>query len=150
VPYITINDLAERLGSPLYARLTDRVQGTTADDDVAAQIVADAIAEADSCLARRYRTPVDLTTHPELTTVLAARVLDLAEYLAWKGSPFVSDPPHRVHQLYATARQWFGDVATGRLVLPAAAPLAGPTGADHGPHTRGTPRDFTHDELDGL
>ena len=93
MPYITTTQLSQRLGATLYARLTDRVNGTTADAAVAQQIVNEAEAEADSYLGRRYRTPVDLVVHPELANVLAARVLDLAEYGAWKSSPFVSDPP---------------------------------------------------------
>jgi phage gp36-like protein len=51
--YITTSQLSERLGSTLYARLTDRVNGTTANSTVAQQIVDESQAEADSYLARR-------------------------------------------------------------------------------------------------
>jgi phage gp36-like protein len=148
--YITTDQLSQRLGATLYARLTDRVSGTTADSAVGQQIVDEAEAEANSYLARRYATPVDLTTHPELASVLKARVLDLAEYGAWKSSPFVSDPPQRVHLVYAAALRWFEDVASGQVWLPACSPPASPTAGDDGPRYTARPRAFTGEELDGL
>ncbi len=148
--YITIGQLRERLGTTLYARLTDRTNGTTADDAVAQQIVNEAEAEADSYLARRYKTPVDLTVRPELAHVLEARVLDLAEWAAWKSTPFVSDPPQRVQSLYAAVLHWFEDVAQGRLSLPASAPPSSRTADDEGPRYVPGARAFTADELDGL
>ncbi len=148
--YITTTLLSERLGTTLYARLTDRVNGTTPDANVAQQIVDAAEAEANSYLARRYATPVDLAAHAELAAVLASRVLDLAEYAAWKSSPFTSDPPQRVHLLYAAALEWLEAVAAGRLVLPAATPPAGPTASVDAPRYAGGGRVFTAAELDGL
>ena len=40
--YITTTQLSDRLGSTLYARLTDRVNGTTANAGVGQQIVDEA------------------------------------------------------------------------------------------------------------
>lgn len=148
--YITTDQLSQRLGATLYARLTDRANGTTANSAVAQQIVDDAAAEADSYLARRYQTPLDLATHPELAAVLQLRVLDLAEYTAWKSSPFVSDPPQRIHLLYAAALQWFENMASGRLVLPATSPPNATTAAHDPPRYTSRPRAFTAEELDGL
>ncbi len=148
--YITTTQLSQRLGATLYARLTDRVNGTTPNAAVAQELVNAAEAEADSYLARRYATPVDLVARPELANLLAARVLDLAEYAAWKSSPFVGDPPQRVHLLYAAALQWFEDIAGGKLVLPAAVPPAGPLATDERPRYAGGGRVFTAEELDGL
>jgi phage gp36-like protein len=148
--YITTSQLSERLGSTLYARLTDRVNGTTASNTVAQQIVDESQAEADSYLARRYQTPVDLTAHPELANILKARVLDLAEYVAWKSTPFVSDPPQRVHLLYAAALRWFEDVGQGKLPLPAAFPPNAGRAEESGPQYTAEPRRFTTEELDGL
>lgn len=150
MPYITTSQLSQRLGATLYARLTDRVNGLAADETVAQEIVLGASAEADSYLARRYPTPVDLSAQPELADVLQMRVLDLAEYAAWKSSPFVSDPPQRVHSLYATALGWLESVAAGRIVLPAAMPPAPPTAVSNGPVYAASPRVFTAEELDGL
>lgn len=148
--YVTISALSARLGTPLYARLTDRANGNTANDTVAQTIVDDAEAEANSYLARRFATPVDLGAHPELAAVLAARVLDLAEHAAWRGSPFVSDPPQRVQRLYGAAVAWLESVAQGRVQLPAAGVPASTQATDEGPKYRGAQRAFTAEELDGL
>jgi phage gp36-like protein len=148
--YITTSQLSERLGATVYARLTDRVNGTTASSTVAQQIVDEAQAEADSFLARRYQTPVDVVVHPELANILRARVLDLAEYAAWKSTPFVSDPPQRVHLVYAAALRWFEDVGSGKLPLPAAFPPHAGTAEDNSSQYTAQPRRFTTEELDGL
>ncbi len=148
--YITTAQLAQRLGATMYARLTDRVNGTTANDAVGQQIVDQASAEADSYLSRRYATPIDLNMHPKVAEVLTLRVLDLAEYGAWKSSPFISDPPHRVHALHANALRWLEDVARGHIVLPAATPPAGPTACNQGPYYQAQQRIFTTKDLDGL
>jgi phage gp36-like protein len=148
--YITTTELRTRLGDTLYARLTDRVDGVTPNSGVADDLVAEAEAVADSYLAVRYRTPVDLSAHPEVARVLAARVLDLAEVRAWRSSPFVSDPPQRIHNLEETALAWFQDAATGRLLLPAMSVLSGPVAVDDSARFAGGGRSFTADELDGL
>lgn len=148
--YTTTTQLESRLGSTLYARLTDRVNGTAPDGTVAQQIVDDAEALTDSHLAARYATPIDLTAHPELTNVLEARVLDFAEYLAWRDSPFVTDMPERVRLLYEEASGWFASIASGSLELPASSPPASRTAKNDAPRFSEPPRRFTHDELDGL
>ncbi len=148
--YITTTQLSARLGSTLYARLTDRVNGSVSDVTVAQQVVDEAEAEADSYLSVRYATPVDLTTHPELSNVLEARVLDLAEHAAWQGSPFVNDVPQRIQTLYAAALKWFESAAAGAVNLPSATPAAGPTAEDDSPRYSARERTFTGDELDGM
>ena len=148
--YTTTTELKNRLGETLYARLTDRVNGMTADDTVAQQIVDEAEALADSRLARRYATPIDLTAHPELTNVLEARVLDLAEYLAWRDSPFVNDIPERVRFLHEEASGWLVSIAAGKLDLPASSPPAPRTAENEAPRFKAQARRFTQDELDGL
>lgn len=148
--YVTTAQLSARLGAALYARLTDRVNGTTADAGVAQQIIDEAEAEADSYLAVRYATPIDLGERPELAAVLAARVLDLAEHAAWKGSPFVSAAPERVVDSYRAAVAWLTSVASGERALPAAAPAAGPVASDDSPRYASESRTFTRGELDGL
>lgn len=148
--YITKEQLKERLGDTLYARLTDREAGTTIDDAVGQRIVDDAEALANGQLARRYATPIDLATHPELADVLTARVLDLAEYRAWRDSPFVNDVPERIRFLYEDAMRWFSAVAAGQLDLPASSPPASRTAVDDSPRYVSHPRKFTEQELDGL
>ena len=150
--YITIAQLSARLGATIYARLTDRVAGTTASTTVAQQLVDEAEAEANSYLAVRYRTPVNLTAHPELAATLAGRVLDLAESAAWRGSPVVSDPPQRVKTLYEAAQAWFVALAAGSVVLPADSPPEPQAARDTSETARASssPRVFTATELDGL
>jgi len=148
--YVTTEQLSQRLGATLYARLTDRVNGTTANPAVAQQIIAEAEAEANSYLARRFQTPIDLAAHPELADVLRLRVLDLAEYAAWKSSPFVSDPPERVEAVYAAAVRWFSELAAGGVVLPADRPPAAQMLDPQTPRYTATPRVFTAEELEGL
>jgi len=148
--YVSVADLRARLGAPLYARLTDRAGGASADDNVGQRIIEEAEAEVDALLAARYRTPLDLAAHPELAALLRARVLDLAEYFAWKSSPFVSDPPQRVKEICAAARGWLAAVAAGGAALPAQVTPAGPAREDGAPRASSRPRVFTGVELDGL
>lgn len=148
--YITLQQLKDRLGTDLYARLTDRIAGEAADDDVGNRIVLEAEAEANSRLAVRYATPVDLSANPELADVLAARVLDLAESIAWQSSPFMGDLPDRVRLLRSDATRWFEDVARGRVQLPAATLPRSTTAMDDTARITNSPRTFTADELNGL
>lgn len=148
--YVSVTQLQGRLGALLYARLTDRVNGTTGDDAVGQQILDEAEAQANSYLAARYATPVDLSAHPELSDLLVSRVLDLAEYLAWRSSPFVSDVPERVRMLGHQATGWLEALAAGRVHLPAGRPPASRTAGDDLPQVRCAPRKFTAEELDGL
>lgn len=148
--YVTLQQFKDRLGQALYDRLTDRVSGVTGNDAVGQQIVDEAEALVNSYLARRYATPVDLAQHPELADVLAVRVLDVAEYLAWQGSPFVSDLPDRVEVLQGQVVRWLEKVASGQVELPVSSPLGAPVASDDGPRYAATERKFTADELDGL
>jgi phage gp36-like protein len=148
--YITTTDLSNRLGTTIYARLTDRVNGNSADANVAQQIIDDAEAQADSYFARRYATPIDLSAHSELSDIITARVSDLAEYIAWRQSPFVGDLSDRVRALYDETLRWFKAVAGGKIELPAASLPASRTATDDGPWFTATDRRFTGEELDGL
>lgn len=148
--YITTTQLSARLGSAIYARLTDRVNGTVADAAVAQQIVDEAEAEADSYLSVRYATPVSIAAHPEVSNVLEKRVLDLAEAAAWRGSPFVSGPPARVQETQDAAVRWFQSVAAGEVNLPAARPIEGRAAEDDSPRFTAAARRMTAEELEGL
>lgn len=148
--YVTTTQLSARLGSTLYARLTDRVSGVTADAAVAQQIIDEAEAEVNAYLVRRYATPIDLSARPELGDMLEARVLDVAEYVAWKSSPFVSDVPERIRLMYAETLRWLEAVASGRMLLPASANPATGRLSDAAPLYSARPPLFTREELDGL
>lgn len=148
--YITIAQLEARLGAPLYARLTDRAAGATADANVAQRIINEAEAIANSYLARRYVTPVSLGDRPELASILEARVLDLAEYGAWKESPFVGELPGRVRACYAAALRWFEHVAEGDIALPAESSPASRNAIGGEVYFQSSTRRFTTGELEGL
>lgn len=148
--YSTLTALQDRLGTLLYARLTDRASGTTPNATVAQQLLDEADAEINSYLARRYATPVDLVGHPELQEILEARVLDVAEYRAWNGSPFVNDIPARVKSVYARVLEWLRAVGSGVVELPAALSANETLRTQEAPLASGSPRAFTHEELDGL
>lgn len=148
--YVTTTELSARLGATMYARLTDRDNGTTANAAVAQQVITEAEAELHELLAARFATPIDLAAHPELAAVLAGRVLDIAEYRAWRGSPFVSTIPGRVRLLYEDALRWLREVAAGATELPAAGPPAPAPAVDNGPRYRSPGRTATREELDGF
>lgn len=148
--YVTKEQLESRLGSPIYARLTDRVAGETADDAVGQALADEASALADGWLSVRYATPIDLVAHPELADVLATRVLDLAESIAWQNSPFVGDMPERLRFVADAARRWFEQLAAGAVNLPAANPPAGRAAVNDEPWASSAERQFSRDELDGL
>lgn len=150
MPYVTLQQFKDRLGTSIYARLTDRVAGATPSDAVGQRILDEAEAHADSFLAARYATPIDLAALPELATILALRVLDLAEYAAWRGSPFVGDVPDRVRLVYENTLRWFERLSEGQSVLPAAAPPASTIVRDDAPRYEAAPRLFSAEELDGL
>ncbi len=148
--YITTTDLKNRLGAPLYARLTDRSNGTTESDTIGQQIVDEAEALLNARLATRYATPVDLGVHPELASVLRNRALDVAEHLAWRMSPFTTAVPDRVLALREEAEDWLNALARGALELPSTTPPASRTATDDAARYAATARKFTADELDGL
>lgn len=148
--YITTGQLSQRVGATLYARLTDRVSGASPDSAVAQQIIDEAEAETNAILAHRYATPIDLAEHPELANTVAARVLDIAEFIAWKASPFVSEVPLRVQRLYSNATAWLNAVARREAVLPADRPPAERIAESDAAQFVAAPRTFTAAELDGL
>ena len=148
--YITTTQLQARLGSGLYARLTDRANGNSANSTVAQQIVSEAEAVANSYLAKRYATPIDLTAHPELADLLVARVLDLAEFMAWRDSPFVTGLPARVNTMHESAVKWLSSIAAGTIDLPASTPPAERTARDDGPQFTDVERGLSRDELDNV
>jgi phage gp36-like protein len=145
--YATIASLQERLGALLYARLTDRTNGTTADNTVAQRILDDAEAEVNAALRQRYIVPVDPGADAQLAFLLRAKTLDAAEIAAWRQSPFTSELPNRIQRQEARLREWLEAVATGRMELPAARlPMSERVGAAQAA-LRSTRRRFSEDEL---
>ncbi len=148
--YITTSQLNARLGDALYDRLTDRDDGDTSSNSVAQQLIDEAEAEANSYLALRYVTPVNLTGFNDARDVLEARVLDLAEYNAWKSSPFTNDIPARVSGVYANALAWLRGVAFGQIKLPGGTEPARVDDDSDPPLFTSPGRPFSSAELDGL
>lgn len=148
--YTTTAGLSARLGAQMYARLTDRVNGQTANDSVAQQMVDEAEALVDSYLARRYATPIDVSGDAALSNVLESRTLDVAEYLAWRGSPFVGDVSERIRSLKEEALRWLEQVASGLLELPATARPGASTMLGATAMGSGEERCFTHEQLEGM
>ncbi len=148
MPYATEPDLAARLGAALYARLTDREAGETADAVQGGELIRAAESLLDAHFTRRYRVPLDPAATPELADLLRTRTLDVAEHLAWRQSPFIGDMPARVQQLHGETLAWLQQVAAGRLDLPGHPPPS--ADAARIAHYTATPRRFTHDELDQI
>ena len=120
--YLTNSDIEQRLGSAAYIQLTDDAGTGSANEAVvdAARVAAEG--EVDSYFARRHRVPIDLNAHPELSGVLAAVTLDIAEYRLNARRPPV---PEDVTSRYQAALIWLAQVAAGQVVLPSVAVLPG-------------------------
>ena len=83
--YVTNADIEERLGSDPYVQLTDDDGDGVADVGVVDEARLGAEGEIDSYLARRFQVPIDLTTHADLSGVLASFTLDLPDITAIPG-----------------------------------------------------------------
>lgn len=146
--YATIAELQDRLGTLMYARLTDRVSGLSANAAVAQQVLDAAEAEMNSYLSRRYITPMNASADATLAQILQARTLDAAEYHAWRSSPFASDPPSRVKATYAQLLDWLENVRSGRIVLSAQRVQS--QEESEAPRYASQPRSFTAEEMEGI
>lgn len=140
--YITAADIEERLGTAAYVLLTDDAGSGSADTEKVEEARAGAEGEANSYLATRYATPVDLAAHPELAAVLKSLVLDLAEYrLHSRRPPMSADLVRRRDEAVA----WLERVATGAVQLPSA--VAPATGAARTAAVMGEERAFSRESL---
>lgn len=118
--YITNADIEERVGSATLLQLADDDENGVADTGVVDEARLGAEGEVNSCLARRFSTPISLTAHPELADVLASITLDLAEYRLRLRRPPVSEDARRRRD---EAVDWLRRVSDGRLALSATSPL---------------------------
>ncbi len=105
--YITKQGLIERFGERELIQLTDRanVPPTTIDDAVVDRAIADASAEINSYLKKRYTVP--LASVPD---VLAKKAADIARYFLHGKSAEKESP---VTIAYRDAIAWLRDVAKG-------------------------------------
>ncbi|MCB9849133.1 MAG: DUF1320 family protein [Phycisphaerales bacterium] len=145
--YITTEDIALRLGPSGYVQLTDDAGTGNANEAVVDAERLAAEGEVDSYLARRYRVPIDLSRHGELAGLLAAVALDLAEYRLHARRPPV---PADVHERQRAALTWLSRVASGEVVLPSVAQVAGNSATGAVAATIGEAAVLSRDELAGL
>lgn len=142
--YIANTDIEQRLGTDSYVQLTDDDGDGQADVGVVDEARLAAEGEVNSYLARRYRVPIDLSTHPELADVLASFTLDLVEHRLRARRPPV---PQDVRDKRARAVDWLRGVADGSVMLPSSAPPAAATTQGALGVVSGEDRILTHDEL---
>ncbi|MEK6798025.1 MAG: phage protein Gp36 family protein [Planctomycetota bacterium] len=81
-------------------------------------------------LARRYATPVDLTTHADLAATLKSFTLDVATYRLAQRRPPIAEAIVKARQ---DAIEWLTKVSQGTIVLPAAATPASTSSDDPKP-----------------
>lgn len=114
--YVTNADIESRLGTEAYIALTDDEGNGTADLARINEARMGAEGEANSYLATRYQTPVDVSSEPEVESVLRCFVLDLVTYrLHSRRPPVPADMVRRREE----AVTWLSRVASGVVQLPA-------------------------------
>ncbi len=144
--YISDADIQERLGDATYIQVADDDGDGTANAGVVMEARLAAEGEVDSYLAARFPVPIDLTVHPELSSLLASITLDLVEVRLRSRRPPV---PQDVLRRGATTREWLARIADGTIALPSATqmttnPARGMTGL-----VTGEERLLSRDELSG-
>jgi phage gp36-like protein len=144
--YITNADIEQRLGSAAYVQLTDDDGDGQADEGVVDEARLGAEGEVDSYLARRFQTPIDLTTHADLAGLLASFTLDLVEYRLRSRRPPV---PQEVFDRHARAIEWLRGVADGSLELPSSTQVATNTARGTLARAIGEERILSRQELSG-
>jgi phage gp36-like protein len=135
--YASAADLADRLGSKFQAIYRD-------DANAPAQDLADAAAEIDGYLAKRYLVPV---TAADAALLLRTWTLDLAVERAFLRSGG-SEIPEKFRTRAATVRQNLRDIAKGTMVLPADAAESGQS-AGGSVLVVGNEPEFTRDKMAG-
>lgn len=136
--YATQADLTERFGTDeLEALAPDGMGGIDATRTSAA--IADAVAEMNSYLGRRYSVPV-VNGGP----VLLACCCDIARFYL-----YTSSPTEEVQQRYQSRVAWLKDVAADRATLGAAEEAADDDTGRAISRTSNT-RTFTKDTLAGF
>lgn len=139
--YITKDDIRIRLGNAAYVQMSDDEMTGSADEAVVDECRAAAEGELDSHLAVRHVTPIDVTAHPDLASLLKSVALDLAEYRMRLRRPPVAPDATRRHSLTA---DWLRRVAAGTIALPGSPT---PTAREPVAQVRGAARVLTRDEL---
>jgi phage gp36-like protein len=115
--YATIDDLVTRYGADELAQRTDRISGEILDESIVNRALADADAEIDSSIGRRYALPV--ASVPPLLVRIACTI---ARY-------HVHDEAatKRIRDDYDDAMKVLADIRDGRRTLPLATADGGGT-----------------------
>jgi len=117
--YATQADLETRFSTEELAQRTDRIDGSVIDADVVARALADAEAEIDGYLAKRYQLP--LATVPPMLARLAC---DIARYYLYDDCVI-----EVVRKRYEDSVRLLKALASGEVTLDAAVILeAAPSG----------------------
>lgn len=110
--YATVQDLIDRYGQTEIVRLT-----TPADQDldgvvqpVAEAALADASAEIDGYVGRRYRVPIDVPP-----PIVVAKCCAIARYKLSTGEQ--KSPTEEMRRQYEDGIAWARDVSLGKFVL---------------------------------
>jgi phage gp36-like protein len=112
--YATLQDLIDRFGRTELVQLTDRTNkpASTIDESVVARALADAEAEINGYVAKRYQLP--LVTVPD---ALTKKACDIARYYLHGKA---ADKDSQVYLAYKAAIAWLQDVARGLVIIEAA------------------------------
>lgn len=113
MPYATQSDLVARFGAIELAQLTDPAAGATIDADVVARALADADAQIDLALSKRYALPL-----AAVPTVLVRLAADIARYLLWDAKA-----TDQVRARYKDAMGLLDRIAAGQVQLADASVL---------------------------
>lgn len=97
------------------AELTD--SSPTPDETVLTAIIAAAEGDLNSRLAKRYKTPVDVSVDTELAATLKYKTLDLAEIYLLRRGDHVSETKDKQDD---KVLEWAEMIAKGEWVLPGA------------------------------
>ncbi|MHC5110219.1 MAG: phage protein Gp36 family protein [Planctomycetota bacterium] len=145
--YAISDDVIRRMGSAALIHLADEDGDGIPDQAVLDHVLSAAQGEVDSILANRYRVPVSLAQHPELSDLLQAVVLDVVEYRLRLRRPPI---PEDTLRQYQSAVTWLTKIAVAAADLPALSPLERRPDRSLDAATTGDRRTLTREELTGL
>jgi phage gp36-like protein len=115
--YATREQLVERVGLTELAQISRSTDGRTLDEQLLDRALADAGAQIDTALARRYAVPLAVgVVVPDLLVRIAC---EIARYLLWRDGA-----REGVVKRYEGAVAMLADLAAGRTLLPGLAPAA--------------------------
>jgi len=117
--YATTSDLIARFeDDEAVAHITDNEDTGTPDTDVLNEVINDAEATIDSYVSVRHIVPVVVANDSVLAARMKSVTLDIAVWKLCARGDFASEAKTRA---YDDALEWLRGVASGKVMLPAAA-----------------------------